>query len=253
MLSGLNYGKQLKDLIRSDPAFYLGKELLADQDMQELYKDDLPFLFKILSFDKALPLQAHPDPSLGAKLKAREERNKGKNEDFIDENGKPEVSVALTDFSAFVGFRPPKHIVAFLDQVPEFANLFTEGERQEMRQAAESDASAAKAALKTFFGTLIGYSEAKAKAFILGISEKLESQGAKAVFGNNDDAEALATIWGKNRKVYGDQDVGLIITTYLMNLVQLKKGEGCWILADDIHAYVEAQGIIECMANSDNM
>lgn len=161
--------------------------------------------------------------------------------------------MALTDFSAFVGFRPPQHIVAFLDQVPEFANLLSAGERQQIRDAQTSDKATTKAALKTLFGTLIGYSEDKAKAFILGVTEKLDSQGPSSVFGQNEDAKHLADIWRRNLQVYGDRDVGLIITTYMMNLVMLKAGEGCWILADDIHAYVEAQGIIECMANSDNM
>ena len=51
-------GQKLGDLVASDPEYYLGKKLLSNQDMQDMYKDDLPFLFKILSFDKALPLQA---------------------------------------------------------------------------------------------------------------------------------------------------------------------------------------------------
>ena len=161
--------------------------------------------------------------------------------------------MALTDFTAFVGFRPPSHIVAFIDAVPEFANLFSEGERQQIRDAQDSDKEKAKAALKQLFGTLLGYSEGKAKAFILSVTEKLESSGPKAVFGDDEDAASLADCWKRNLEVYGDRDVGIIITTYLMNLVKLKAGEGCWILADDIHAYVEAQGIIECMANSDNM
>lgn len=171
----------------------------------------------------------------------------------VDENGKPEVSVALTDFTAFVGFRPPSHIVAFMAAVPEFADLFSEGERDQIRNAQNADKTTAKAALKTLFGTLIGYSEDKAKAFILGITEKLRARGPKAAFGDNEDAESLSGVWKRNLEVFGDKDVGVIITAYLMNLVQLKAGEGCWILADDIHAYVEAQGIIECMANSDNM
>lgn len=79
--NGPNRGKLLKDLIQSNPEFYLGPKLLANSRMQELYKNDLPFLFKVLSFNKALPLQAHPDPSLGSKLKKQEKEQQGKNED----------------------------------------------------------------------------------------------------------------------------------------------------------------------------
>lgn len=49
--------------------------------MQSMYKNDLPFLFKILSFDKALPLQAHPDPKLGEKLRKIEIKQQGMNSD----------------------------------------------------------------------------------------------------------------------------------------------------------------------------
>jgi mannose-6-phosphate isomerase len=77
----ISSGKKLRDLVASDPEHYLGKKLLDNEEMQKMYKNDLPFLFKILSFDKALPLQAHPDPSLGSKLKKQEASQKGENED----------------------------------------------------------------------------------------------------------------------------------------------------------------------------
>lgn len=67
-------GTGLRDLVASDPEYYLGHDLLQNKNMQSMYKDDMPFLFKILSFDKALPLQAHPDPSLGEKLRKQEKR-----------------------------------------------------------------------------------------------------------------------------------------------------------------------------------
>jgi len=70
-------GTGLRDLIASDPEYYLGTDLLQNKNMQSMYKDDMPFLFKILSFDKALPLQAHPDPSLGEKLRKQEKRKYG--------------------------------------------------------------------------------------------------------------------------------------------------------------------------------
>lgn len=68
----LTNGTKLRDVIASDPEYYLGSKLLANAKMQEMYRNDLPFLFKILSFDKALPLQAHPDPELGRKLRKQE-------------------------------------------------------------------------------------------------------------------------------------------------------------------------------------
>lgn len=63
-----------------------------------MYKDDLPFLFKILSFDKALPLQAHPDPKLGSRLKKREMKERWYNSDctsyILDLAQSPESAVS---------------------------------------------------------------------------------------------------------------------------------------------------------------
>lgn len=62
-------GESLKDLIQKDPRFYLGEKLLGDQQMASQYPNDLPYLFKVLSFDKPLPLQCHPDKTLGGKVR----------------------------------------------------------------------------------------------------------------------------------------------------------------------------------------
>lgn len=192
----------------------------------------------------------------------------------VDDNGKPEVSVALSDFTAFVGFRPPQHIKAFFDAVPEFAGLFSSSQRQAIETAVKDD-SKTKEALKSLFDTAIHLDPSKIKETVEKLNQKLESSGAEGTFGTVDDSKALAQIWKKHGKIYGSKDVGLIVTTFLMNLLQLKPGQGCWILAgksntlkleillcdwssanppypDDIHAYVEGD-VIECMANSDNM
>ena len=153
----------------------------------------------------------------------------------VDENGKPEVSVALSDFTAFVGFRPPSQILAFTQQVAEFGGFFSAAQLGELTTAAETTrekgTEQSRDALRSLFGTTIALSSSKAKSFIHGITETLKTKGPKSAFGDVDDAEALARIWKKNLAVYGDSDVGLIVTTYLMNLLQLKAGEGCWILA----------------------
>jgi len=62
----------------------------------------------------------------------------------------------------------------------------------------------------------------------------LESSGAEGTFGKVDDSKALAQIWKKHGKIFGSKDVGLLVTTFLMNLIQLKPGQGCWILAGEL-------------------
>ncbi|RPA90450.1 RmlC-like cupin, partial [Choiromyces venosus 120613-1] len=99
----------LGDLIANNPGGYLTSAVC-----ERFGKDKhLPFLFKILSFEKALPLRAHPDRKLA-------EQVKGQNETFVDPNHKPEVAVTVSGlFEGFVGFRPITEIKSFLKEVPE--------------------------------------------------------------------------------------------------------------------------------------
>lgn len=148
----------------------------------------------------------------------------------------------MTDFTGFIGFRPPSHIAAFLDKNPEIAGLFSKSQIDNIQKAAqESDEKQAKEAIQGLFDVLIKLSPEEAKKLILTINDKINSQGAAAVFGDNENADALAKVWKKNMKVYGEGDVGILVTSFLMNLMQLPPGEGCWILADDIHAYVDGE------------
>ncbi|GAA5832956.1 hypothetical protein JCM11251_000546 [Rhodosporidiobolus azoricus] len=258
----------LKDLIKKDPSFYLGSKLQSDKQMTSQYPDDLPFLFKVLSFDKPLPLQCHPDKKLGEQLMQQEKKQEGKNENFVDSNAKPEVGVALSPFTAFVGFRPLEPLQNLIKSVPEFGELFQDSTLSSFYKTASSSPSDAdaKAALRSLFYEAINLPEAKVKDLTSRLSARLEKEGAEAVFGaanqyqakgkanasGESEAAAMARVWKISTSTYGESDPGSLVATTLMNVLRMEKGEGAWILADDLHAYVEGD-IIECMANSDNM
>ena len=57
------------------------------------FGNDLPYLFKVLSVDTALSIQAHPDKSLAERLHADRPHV------YKDANHKPEMAIALHDFS----------------------------------------------------------------------------------------------------------------------------------------------------------
>ncbi|GAA6007096.1 hypothetical protein JCM11491_001507 [Sporobolomyces phaffii] len=263
-------GKTLGQLVKENPAFYLGAKLLDDAQMSSQYENDVPYLFKVLSFDKPLPLQCHPDKKLGEKLKEQESKEKGKNEDFVDGNAKPEVGVALSDyFTAFVGFRPPQQLAAIIQSVPEFASMYANSTLSSLDEIASSSSasdSEVKAILKSLFHESINLSAAQVQPLVQKLSARLEQEGSERVFAvanefnakgdanatDETEAAAMHRVWDLSVKTYGEEDVGVLVSTCLMNLLRMKKGEGAWILADDLHAYVEGD-IIECMANSDNM
>ena len=69
-------GVELATLIQQHPYEFLGAKVTQKYPNPTNGKPQLPFLFKVLSFDKALPLQAHPDKKLAAQLFRNEEKKK---------------------------------------------------------------------------------------------------------------------------------------------------------------------------------
>jgi len=57
----MSTGENLKDIVSANPD-------LLSSSIAAKYNGDLPFLFKVLSIQKALSIQAHPDKKLAEQL-----------------------------------------------------------------------------------------------------------------------------------------------------------------------------------------
>lgn len=260
--------KPLADLIAANP-----EEYLTSAVYEKFGKDPhLPFLFKILSFRKALPLQAHPDKSLAKQLMEQDKREKGKNERFVDPNHKPEVSVTVSDlFEGFVGFRPAREIKLFLEEVPEFREAvgnenaveeflnFEEDQEDQVKGLNLVDESSVvdkgqgekmKKLLKTLFWSLFKRPHDDIARLCEALLARLHLQGEKAL-GTLGKEQNLGPIVKKILFAY-PEDVGMFAAVFFTNFVRLRRREGIAIPADCIHAYLEGD-VIECMAWSDNM
>jgi mannose-6-phosphate isomerase len=93
------------------------------ESLQSLLKRSsvhLPYLFKVLSIQKALSIQAHPDKKLAEELHQKFPAI------YKDDNHKPEMSIALTKFEALCGFRPWNEIAANIRRFPAFASVLGE-------------------------------------------------------------------------------------------------------------------------------
>ena len=73
--------------------------------------NNIPFLFKVLSINKALSIQAHPNKELAEKLHAEYP------DIYKDGNHKPELAIALTNMQAMCQFRKIEEIVEFIETV----------------------------------------------------------------------------------------------------------------------------------------
>lgn len=217
----------LTELIEKDPKGILGKRVM------KRFGGSLPFLFKVLAAGKPLSIQAHPDKRQAEEGFAREneagipltafERN------YKDDNHKPEVICAVTDFHAMRGFRPLEEIQR------EFSRLFS-GYSHPFRIPEKEDG------LRPFLHSLLSASK-----------EEIEGAIGRAIseITKRDRGGRLDYSWVKRLNETYPGDVGVLCPLFL-NILVLKPGEGMYLPAGELHSYLHGLGI-ELMANSDNV
>ncbi|EKV06150.1 Mannose-6-phosphate isomerase [Penicillium digitatum] len=231
---------------------------LLSTSISERFEGRLPFLFKVLSIRKALSIQAHPNKKLAEQLHAQDPKN------YPDDNHKPEMTIALTSFEGVCGFRPLAEITHFLRAVEPLRTLVGDQAASEFEQLVKGKENSEepaviqnnKEALRSLFTTLMESS-----------SEKVETACRALIFAADNSPDTFATLSGEvetnppnpaemaalAKRLDGQfpNDIGLFIFFFL-NFVRLQPGEGMFLKADDIHAYISGD-IIECMASSDNV
>ncbi|KAL3466036.1 RmlC-like cupin domain-containing protein [Aspergillus heterothallicus] len=212
-------GETLEHYLKRNP------EVVGDSVRQK-FGTGLPFLPKVLSFDKALPLQVHPDKRLAEQL------NLTNPDQFADPNHKPEIAVALSEFELFAGFKPLADIKALmaikpLDQfVPAHSTFDDELLRKICRILLQLPPETVSETVSAVL-TLPAESFSPEHRYVPGLLERLSKQ-------------------------YSESDNGSLVAVLLMNYMTLHPGEAVCVPADSIHAYLRGD-ILECMARSDNV
>lgn len=241
-------GRDLLDLVQDNQAL-LGPSVAAK------YSQKLPFLFKVLSINKALSIQAHPNKKLAEQLHARDPKN------YPDDNHKPEMAIAITPFEGLCGFRPLAEIAFFLENVPAFRSLvgadvaaaFTQTIAGTPEDAPPSPEN--KDALKTLFSALMSAASPALAAATAQLLTDVDGAGAngETFAAGGVESSSGAVLAKLIKRLYGEfgVDYGLFCLFFL-NYVTLAPGEALFLRADDIHAYISGD-IIECMAASDNV
>lgn len=216
------------------------------------YQNKLPFLFKVLSINKALSIQAHPNKKLAERLHAKDSKN------YPDDNHKPEMTIAITPFDGLCGFRPLAEISHFLDNVPSLRAVVGEDEATNFQKAVkgkEEDESAEefnKKALQSAFTKLMNAKPEKIAEQAKELIKQAKEQGDEFAGngGPSNSGGELSRLMIRLNDQFPD-DIGLFVSFFL-NYVNLEVGEAMFLKADDIHAYLSGD-IIECMASSDNV
>ncbi|XP_017288390.1 mannose-6-phosphate isomerase isoform X2 [Kryptolebias marmoratus] len=206
--------------------------------VKDAFQGQLPFLFKVLSVNTALSIQAHPNKELAASLHAQFP------EHYPDNNHKPEMAIALTRFQGLCGFRPVEEILAFLQLVPEFHALVGYDAAEELR-CSVGDEDRTSQALKKCFSRMMSCEK---KVFVDELNElvkRVSEEGAAGKDTSSSNGELLLRLHSQY-----PGDIGCF-SIYFLNYVVLEPGQAMFLGANEPHAYIYGD-CIECMACSDN-
>lgn len=240
----------LDALITDHPLGTLGREAL------DAFGPKLPFLAKLLAADTALSLQVHPTLERARERFTAEESagiaRDAAHRSYKDDNHKPEMLFALTDFEALCGFRPCAE-AAELFRAVGAAIAATGAQVPELLQRVEmtlNSRMAEPAVVRRAFETLVhGGSETTA---LLDVAAPALAAAATPAGGSELDpalAPALATVVELAQQFPSDSGV---LVSLLLNRVSLAPGEAIYLPAGNIHAYLNGLGL-EVMASSDNV
>ena len=201
----------------------------------------LPFLFKVLAAAAPLSLQTHANKRNAEEGFARENKTgvplDAPERNYRDANHKPELLVALTDFYGLRGFRRHSEVARQIEAVPE------------LREVAP-DFQPTIQALRALYVKLMNLPTEKTEALLTALVERLSGVNRRKPF-TKDDREFWLLRADKAYSRQGRRDRGLF-SFYLLNLVHLRPGEGMYLPAGILHAYLEGAGM-ELMANSNNV
>jgi len=195
----------------------------------------LPFLLKVLAADSPLSIQAHPTRAQAERGFALENAAglapDAPNRNYRDANHKPEVLVALTDFSALCGFRPSDQRTAIIAEL--------------VRQGVPGSTELARV-VEAGLGSAVEWILTR----VDGVNELVEALSA-GIRTTTDAVVDDATETARMLSTHFPGDPGVALSL-LLNHVVLRPGEALYLPAGNIHAYLHGLGI-EVMAASDNV
>ncbi|PSS33595.1 Mannose-6-phosphate isomerase [Actinidia chinensis var. chinensis] len=225
-------GLSLKSWIAKNP------DVLGEKVVQK-WGANLPFLFKVLSVAKALSIQAHPDKELAVTL------HKMRPDVFKDDNHKPEMALALTEFEALCGFISLEELKDVLQNVPELAEAVgTECANQVLYISSQDGEEKVKEVLQSMFTELMSASKDVISKALSKLKTRLDM--ASEVRQLTDKEQLVVRL-----ETQYPSDVG-VLASFLFNYVKLNPGEALYLGANELHAYLKGE-CIECMATSDNV
>ena len=193
------------------------KEILLSDEIN----GQLSYLFKILSINKPLSIQLHPDKAFAEILHKKYPKI------YKDDNHKPELFIALSDFELLFGLVELNKAVEIVKKYKECFNL---------KESEELIKNPSIEKYKNFIERLIFLNKEEYEKILKLILESKESKDNYLI-----------------KKLYDNYglDSGILISLF-MNYLHKKKGEAVFINENIPHSYIYGN-CLELMACSDNV
>ncbi len=205
---------------------------------------NLPYLLKILDVKDMLSIQVHPSKKMAEKEFAKENKEdiplNSPERNYKDDNHKPELMVALSDFWLLHGFKPKEKLINILQTVPELKLLILVFERFGYEGLYKTVMEMPQQEVNNILEPLVSR--------IIPLYKKGKLDKSQENFW----AARAALTFHHNAKPDSYRIDRGIFSVYFFNVLHLKKGQGIFQDAGVPHAYLEGQNV-EIMANSDNV
>lgn len=228
-------GMSLDALIAADPRGALG------DGVSRAFEDRLPYLLKVIAPERPLSLQVHPTREHAAESFAAENAAglalDSAQRNYRDDNHKPEMLVALTQFTAVCGFRTPRRAAAILEGLGTGLT-----DRLHSLLVRNPTAHGMRAAFRTLVSSSMRPSACAVEEVVAACRSRLES-------GASPSPRIDRTVLLLAEHHPGDPGV---VAALLLNPVTLQPGEAMFVPAGVLHAYLHGVGV-EIMAASDNV
>ncbi len=230
--NGSDQPVSLKDYIEAFP-----RQTLGEQAYQLFGR--LPFLLKVLDVKDMLSIQVHPSKE-NARTAFEAENASGidltaPDRNFKDDNHKPELMLALSEFWLLHGFKNPKVLQRILREIPELHFLVPvfggDNYKKLYKHVMEMPQNQVDRHLKTLVDRVVPH-----------------YQNGKLDKDKEDFWVARAAMTYSQT---GHIDRG-IFSIYFFNLLHLQPGQAVFQDSGVPHAYLEGQNV-EIMSNSDNV
>ena len=227
------HGTDLRAWLRDHP------EALGAASLSE-FGPRLPFLLKILSAAHPLSLQAHPNREQArAGFAAEDERGLALTDpqrSFKDDWAKPEMAIALTQFSTLTGFRPARHTAALFAQLGVADDLASV-----IGPLTQRSGSAALAEVFLDALSLSDQRRGMVDLVVAAAMRHVDDDSALGVFSRT--AVELDEHYPGDRSILG---------ALLLNRLDLLPGQAVHLSPGNMHAHLQGT-CLEIMASSDNV